>query len=491
MSIARSMLQLKSHFPLYLGGKPIFNAGSCFSVKDKYTNKVATIVSSATSQQIEEAIMVASESERELRGVPLYERKNILNMIVKKLQERFEEMSQYITVETGKPIKISRVEMLRAIDTFSLASEEVQRLHGYTERYDYSSTNIGVRGRVERFPRGLVSCITPFNFPVNLIAHKIAPAIAVGCPFVVKPSPKTPMSALVLGEILAETSLLKKSWSILPCKNSLAPLFVEDPRIKMVSFTGGLDVGMAIKRSAVNSVSTSLALELGGDAATIIDDYDVDLDKLADTLLFAGMYQSGQSCISLQRLFVHENKYSQILKLLVEKAQKLAIGDPLNVNTMISPLISMDAAIKVEELVQGAIEMGAKCHCGGKRKDSLYYPTILTDVPKESRLAQEEAFGPVIYVEKFKDWKKVIERVNSSRFGLQAGIYTDNVFKIEYAFNNLEVGGVVVNAPCASRADAQPYGGIKDSGFGREGLKSAMEEMTEVKTMIMKNIDKY
>jgi len=329
--------------------------------------------------------------------------------------------------------------------------------------------------------------IVPFNFPINLAAHKIGPAIAAGCPFILKPSERTPWSATLLGEILAKTSLPEGAFSILPTTLENAKLVSESNDIKLISFTGSAEVGWKIKS---NSGKKRVTLELGGNAACVVDHDCKNLDLAADRIVFGSFYQSGQSCISVQRIYVHEKVYDSLKQKLVERTKKLVKGDPLDPNTFLGPIISEQEAKRVENWVNEAVQGGAKIVVGGKRDGSFYDATILENVAKTTALYCKEVFGPVCFLEKFSDFKGVCEAVNDSAFGLQTGVFTENLNKAFYAFKNLHVGGVIINDIPSARVDSQPYGGIKDSGLGREGLKYAIEDFTELKVMIMKDAGK-
>lgn len=349
---------------------------------------------------------------------------------------------------------------------------------------DISVRNQGLQSIISRFPSGVVSMITPFNFPLNLAAHKIGPAIAAGCPFVLKPSIHTPISASILGEILSQTSLPDGSFSILPCLDEDAHHFSADPRIDVLSFTGSSRVGWKLKSNAGRK---KVLLELGGNAAVIVDS-GMDLDYVADKITFGAFYSQGQSCISVQRVYVHESDYETLSQKLIERAKKLKVGDPLEDDTFIGPVISESDAKRIESWIHDAAEKGAKVIYGGHRNGSFIEPTILSNVDNTSTLYQEEVFGPVVFIQTFSTFEEAIDKVNHSAYGLQAGVFTNDLNKSFYSFNNLEVGGVVINDVPSVRVDSQPYGGIKESGFGREGIKYAIEEMTEPKVMLLRNI---
>jgi len=328
--------------------------------------------------------------------------------------------------------------------------------------------------------------ISLFNFPINLAAHKIAPALAVGCPWVLKPASRTPISALIIGDILSKTKLPPGSFSILPCTRNGADLFTTDERFKLVSFTGSPAVGWELKAKAGKK---KVVLELGGNAACIYDE-GTDIDQAVERSTFGAFYQSGQSCISVQRMYVHESIYDAFVAKFIAAVAKLKSGDPLVEDTFIGPLITEGDAKRMEEWVNEAVSKGAKVLVGGKRSGVMYEATVVENVPKGAKLLEEEAFGPVVCIEKFKDFKAAVAKVNDSVFGLQAGVFTKDINRAFYAFEHLEVGGVMINDVPSKRIDSQPYGGVKESGLGREGLRYAMADMMEPKVLVLKDVGK-
>lgn len=386
--------------------------------------------------------------------------------------------------EAGKPIRDARGEVSRAIDTFRIASEETTRIVGEYLPLDVSPRAQGCEGIWKRVPVGVCSFISPFNFPLNLAAHKIAPAIAAGCPWILKPASLTPISALILGEILAETDLPAGAFSILPCKRDAADLFVTDDRIQLLSFTGSPDVGWAMKGRAGKK---KVVLELGGNAACIMD-RGADLDFAVSRIVFGAFYQSGQSCISVQRVMIHESIYEKARSMLVAAAAALKSGDPLHEDTFLGPLISEQEARRVEAWVESATTRGARVLCGGHRSGSFYEATLLEGAPDDADVSCTEIFGPVAILEPFTDFESACRRVNASRYGLQAGVFTNNLDSAFYAVNELEVGAVIINDVPAFRVDSMPYGGVKDSGLGREGVRFAMEDMTERRLAVLNKV---
>jgi len=338
-----------------------------------------------------------------------------------------------------------------------------------------------VQGIWKRVPVGACGFITPFNFPLNLVAHKVAPALAVGCPFVLKPASTTPVSALVLGEILAEAGLPQGAFSILPSRAQTAERLVTDDRIKLISFTGSAEVGWGLKAKAGKK---KVVLELGGNAAVIVD-AGVDVEHVAGRLIVGAFYQSGQSCISVQRIFAHAELYESLKRTLCERIPKLKAGDPMEEDTFLGPLISADDAERIDDWGKEAVAGGAKVLCGGKRHGAFYEPTLVENVSADMKLSCAEAFGPVAIIEAFTDFADAVRRANASRYGLQAGVFTNDLRHAFHAFDELEVGGVIINDVPSFRVDSMPYGGVKDSGFGREGVRFSMEEMTEIRLMVL------
>jgi acyl-CoA reductase-like NAD-dependent aldehyde dehydrogenase len=372
----------------------------------------------------------------------------------------------------------------RLIDTFRVAAEEAVRIDGETLNLEISARADGYRGFTKRVPVGPCSFITPFNFPLNLVAHKVAPAIAAGCPFVLKPSERTPIGALMIGAVLAETELPEGAFSVVPCAlKDLAPL-VEDDRLALLSFTGSGKVGWDLKARAGRK---KVVLELGGNAACIVDADQRDrLDAVVERLIFGAFYQSGQSCISVQRIFAHESIYDALRERLVAKARVLVSGDPKLEATFLGPMIDVAAATRLHGWIERAATHGAKVLCGGARDGAMLEATLVEGVPPDEPLSAEEAFGPVAILERFRDFDDALRRVNASEYGLQAGVFTNDLAHAMRAWDALEVGGVIVGDVPSFRVDNMPYGGVKGSGLGREGIRSSIAEMTEVRLLVMR-----
>jgi acyl-CoA reductase-like NAD-dependent aldehyde dehydrogenase len=373
----------------------------------------------------------------------------------------------------------------RLIDTFRIAAEDSVRMTGEVQPLDISPRAKGYQGIWKRVPIGPCSFISPFNFPLNLAAHKIAPALAVGCPFVVKPASRTPLGTIIIGEILAETNLPKGAFSILPAHRDGADLFTTDERLKLLSFTGSPGVGWDLK---AKSGKKKVVLELGGNAAVIVD-HDADLDDAVERIIFGAFYQSGQSCIGVQRIIIHADIYDDLRDRLVARAGKLIAGDPKDRDTFVGPMISEGEARRLDTWVQEAAAAGGKVLCGGRREGAMLEATLLENVDRSTNLYREEAFGPVAILSKFTDFNEAMAEVNDSKFGLQAGIFTRDLFKMFDAWDHLDVGGVVINDVPSYRVDNMPYGGVKESGLGREGVRFAMEDMTEIRNLVIRRRD--
>ena len=471
---------LKETYPLFLANKPQL-PNSDLEVTNKYTGEVATRVALAGRETIDQAIAAAVKAADACRKMPSFARAAVLNHVADRIKARHEELSKALTIEVGKPIRDARGEVTRGVDTFRIAAEEATRIYGEYAPLDISPRAEGYESIWKRVPIGPCSCISPFNFPINLAAHKIAPAIAAGCPFVLKPASYTPVGALILGEILAETDLPEGAFSILPCRRGQAEQFTTDERFKRLSFTGSPEVGWALKARAGKKPVT---LELGGNAACIVDQ-GVDEDYAVSRIMIGAFYQSGQSCISVQRVIVHESIYEAFKAKLIAAARKLKVGDPMEEDTFLGPLITEDDAKRIETWVNEAVGRGARVLCGGHRDGAMYDATFVEDVPDDCPLSCQEAFGPVATLEPFGSFAQACRRVNDSVYGLQAGVFTKNLDSAFYAFNELEVGGVVINDIPSFRVDSMPYGGVKESGLGREGIRFAIEEMTELRLMVM------
>lgn len=473
---------LKKTYPYYLASRPVA-ANTDLDVLDKYSGKRATRVALADAATVRKAIVAAHKARPAMAAFTPDARRDVLEHCVRRFDERREELALTLCIEAGKPIKDARGEVTRLIDTFRIAAGEATRIDGELPELQISTRTRGYRGMVKRVPVGVCSFITPFNFPLNLVAHKVAPAIAAGCPFVLKPAAKTPVGALIIAEVLAETDLPKGAFSVLPCSNADAGLLVEDERIALLSFTGGL-VGWELKARAGRK---KVVLELGGNAACIVDaDPGTDLDAVVERLVFGAYYQSGQSCISVQRIYAHAGVYTKLRKKLKTAVSKLRMGDPRDEQVFIGPMIDDEAAKRVESWINTAIKAGARQLVGGKRAGNLLPAALLEDVPHHVDLYRKEAFGPVACLEAFDDFDDALDRVNASDFGLQAGVFTGNLKHVLRAWDRLEVGGVIIGDVPSFRVDNMPYGGVKQSGLGREGVRHAITEMTEPRLLVIR-----
>ncbi len=474
---------LKPTYPIYIANAAE-TPNADLEVRDKYNGQVATRVAMADADAVERAIAAAVRAAPAMAALPAWRRQAVLEHCVARFRERAEELAMALCIEAGKPIRDARGEVTRLIDTFRIAAEEAVRIEGQTVNLEISERGTGYRGVWKRVPIGPCSFITPFNFPLNLVAHKVAPAIAAGCPFVLKPAGKTPVGALIIAEILAETNLPEGAFSVFACDNAVAAPLVEDDRIRLLSFTGG-PVGWDFKARAGRKKVT---LELGGNAACIVDgDQAPRLDHVVERLAFGAYYQSGQSCIGVQRILAHASVYDALKDKLLAKIASFVAGDPKDEATFIGPMIDEAAAQRLEGWIAAAREAGATLLAGGGRRGNMLQATLLEDVPRDCELQRQEAFGPVALLQRFEDFEAALAEVNDSDFGLQAGVFSDSLAHAMLAWDRLEVGGVVVGDVPSFRMDNMPYGGVKDSGFGREGVKFAIEDMSEVRLLVIRS----
>ncbi|MEM7627120.1 MAG: aldehyde dehydrogenase family protein [Planctomycetota bacterium] len=473
--------------PMFLANRPV--AGdSWLDVADKFSGDRVCRVALAGPDELEQAIAAASRATEPMRRLPGHARRAVLDHLVNRLGDRADELADTLCAEAGKPLKDSRGEVTRLIDTFRLAADEAIRLPGSGDvlPLDVSPRTEGYRGMTKRVPIGPCSFITPFNFPLNLVAHKVAPAIAAGCPFVLKPADLTPIGALIIGEVLAETDLPEGAFSILPLPVEHASPLVEDGRLKLLSFTGSCEVGWKLKAMAGKK---KVVLELGGDAAAVLDETlrPADIEDAVRRLVIGAFYQSGQSCIGVQRIFAHRSIYAEVRDQLSAAVAGLVAGDPRREDTFVGPIITDAHADRIERWINEATAGGATLLCGGGRDGRVIQATLLENVPKTVTLRREEVFGPVAYLEPFNDYPQVIRQVNASRFGLQAGVFTRDIDRVMHAWDELDVGGVIANDIPSWRVDHMPYGGVKDSGLGREGLRYAIEDMTEPRLLVVRD----
>lgn len=456
------------------------------AVRHPYDGRLVGQASLVTEDDRERAVALAHANAREVAAQPAHVRATALDLVSRGITERADELASLITAESGKPIKWARSEVTRAASTFRWAAEEARRWSGTTQRLDTEPSSTGRLALIRRVPRGPVLGIAPFNFPLNLVAHKVAPAIAVGAPIVLKPAPNTPLTALALGEILATTSLPPGAWSIIPATNEDAAALVRDPRLPVVSFTGSGPVGWGIAEAVPRKHVT---LELGGNAAAVVCPDWTDLEWAAQRIALYAMYQAGQSCVSVQRVYVHRAVADEFLSRLVAAVEALTTGDPFDEATDVGPLINEAAAARVERWIEEALTMGAKVLAGGSRTGTTTIePTVLTNVVEDASVVREEAFGPVVTVITVDSVDEAFESVNASEFGLQAGIFTGETAIAFRAAAELEVGAVIIGDVPSYRAEQMPYGGVKQSGTGREGVAAAMTDLTDERVTVLTGI---
>jgi glyceraldehyde-3-phosphate dehydrogenase (NADP+) len=455
--------------------------GDPFEVRSPYDQSVIATAFRPGPDHIESAIRAAARSFELTRKLPSYERQRVLQAVAQLLTERREEFARTIAQEAGKPIRTARAEVERAIFTFTVAAEESVRICGEWLPLDLQASTAGRWALVRRFPVGPIASISPFNFPLNLVAHKWAPAIAAGCTIVHKPASQTPLCSLLLAELVQQAGWPQGALNVLPLSGRDAERLVTDDRLKKLTFTGSGVVGWDLKKIAGKKRVT---LELGGNAGVIVHQ-DADLEYAAERCAYGGFSYAGQSCISVQRIFVQHTVLDKFLSAFVPRVQKLKVGDPLDESTDVGPMISEGDAKRAVEWVEEAVAAGAKLLCGGKRQGPLVEPTVLTATRPEMRVNCLEVFAPVVTVEPYDLFADAVKRVNDSSYGLQAGIFTRDAKLLFAAYEDLEVGGVVVGDVPTFRIDHMPYGGVKDSGLGREGLRYAIEEMTERKLLVV------
>ncbi|MEL6739084.1 MAG: aldehyde dehydrogenase family protein [Planctomycetota bacterium] len=453
-------------------------------VVDKFTGSPIARVAVAGPDLVEEAIASAFAARAAFASVPVHARRDMLRHAADRFDAQRDDLADLLRAEGGKPISAARGEVSRLIETFTIASEEAVRIAGETIPMETSARTEGYRATTQRVPIGACGFITPFNFPLNLVAHKVAPAIAAGCPFVLKPSDKTPLSALAIAGVLDELDLPEGSWSVLCCSDEDAAPIVADERLRLLSFTGSDTVGRELAKQAGMK---RIVMELGGNAACIVDE-TADLDDAIDRIIAGAYTTTGQSCISVQRIIAHASIYSALRDRLVERVRDLPAGDPAEPGTVVGPMISADAAGALHGRITHAVDAGAAMLIGGTRDGALLAPTLLERVPPAHALNQEEAFGPVAMLASFDDFDEALAQVNDSRFGLQAGVFTTDLRRAHRAWNTLEVGAVVINDAPSFRVDHMPYGGVKHSGLGREGPRAAIADMTEERLLIVRGV---
>jgi acyl-CoA reductase-like NAD-dependent aldehyde dehydrogenase len=475
--------------PLYIKGRAE-RTPVTIDVRRVFDDTVIAKVCVADDQMVIRAIDTASHAVRDTARWPAHKRRDCLLHVVGRLVEHAEAMARTIEAEAGKPNADARAEVSRAIDTLRASAEEATRLTGEFAPLDVGPGSAAYESVTRRVPVGVCALITPFNFPLNLVAHKVGPAIAAGCPFILKPDPRTPLSALMLGAMLTETDLPAGAFSVLPVIDEQARgRLVRDDRIALLSFTGSSRVGWELKAQAGRK---KVVLELGGVAPCIID-APLDAARTAwmlDRVTTGAFALAGQSCISVQRVLVHERVLDEVTAGLVSRARTIVVGDPSRDDTRVGPLISEREAIRVEQWINEAVAGGARVLAGGERRGNIVQPTLIAGAPAGSKLLTQEVFGPVATIEPFGTFDQAIEMANATRYGLQAGVFTTNLDHAMRAWRELEFGGVVINDVPTMRVDVMPYGGVKDSGLGREGVRCAIADMTELRTMVLRRDDR-
>ena len=450
------------------------------TVTEKFTGKEYAKVGLATSGLLEMAISEAVTAEEQMRSLSSFSKSKILKYIADTLFDKREFFAEIIATEAGKPLKYARIEAERASQVFQIAAEEAKRIHSELLSLDWFSHGTGKEALIKLVPSGTIAAITPFNFPLNLVAHKVAPAIAAGCPVILKPSVSTPLSALELAKIIQHSGLPAGGFSVLPMTHETAKPLIEDERIKKISFTGSPQVGWKMKNECGRK---KITLELGGNAAAIVTS-GADLNEAVAKCVSGAFAFSGQVCIHTQRIFVQRNLFQAFLTAFIQRTKTLNFGNPLDEKTDISVMIDEENAIRVEQWINEAVRQGAVVVLGGARNGSYVEPTILTGTHSEMKVRKEEVFGPVVTIEQYENFDEAIDMVNDSEFGLQAGVFTNQIDEMNQAFNEIKAGGILINESPTFRIDHMPYGGVKHSGFGREGIKYAIHEMCEMKVLV-------
>ena len=474
-----TMIPVATH-GFYVDGRWL-EEGDIVDVRAPFDGAVIAHVYQGRREHAEAAIAASVKAFGTTRRLPAFERQRVLRRIADGIQNRRDEFSRTLAQEAGKPIKSARMEVERAIFTFNVAAEETVRGYGEYLPLDWQQSTAGRWGIVKRFPIGPVAGITPFNFPLNLVAHKVAPAIAAGCSIVLKPAPQTPLSSLLLAEVIQQAGWPDGGFNAVLLSNEDSGLLVSDERIKLITFTGSTAVGWAIKN---NAGKKKVALELGGNSGVIVHS-DADLAYAAGRCITGAFAYAGQACLSVQRILVEQSVCGKFIELLLAGVSKLKLGDPLDETTDQGPMIRESDAVRAYDWVQEAIRGGARLLCGGHRQGSLFEPTVLTGTKPGMKVNCQEIFAPVVTVEPYPDFASALKQINNSPYGLQAGLFTRDAKLIFDAYNELEVGGVIAGDVPMFRIDHMPYGGIKDSGLGREGLRDAIQEMTEPKLLVM------
>lgn len=464
---------------IYSAGEFI-TSGKVLPVHNPYNGEKITNTWRAGEDILGKSIDKAQKVAAEMKDLPSYVKSKILAEIASTINVNLDHFARILSLESGKPWKYAKGEVQRAMQTFWIASEEAKRLPGEYISLDWTSAGEGKSGVVGHFPVGLVAGISPFNFPMNLAVHKIAPAIAAGCPIILKPSSTTPLSTLELAKVIDHTDLPKGAVSILPMDRDTGNLLVTDERFKLLSFTGSPSVGWKMKKEAGKK---KVILELGGNAGVIVGE-SAGIEDAVEKCVKGGFSYSGQVCIHTQRIYVQESVFDEFAERFIAKTRTLKFGDPLDMDTDVSVMIDEENAKRVESWVMEAVQNGAEILAGGNRKDGYYEPTVLTNTRFEMKVCSLEVFGPVVVLEKYRDFHDAVKEMNKGSYGLQAGVFTNRIDEMDHAFNNLEVGGVIINDTPTFRVDHMPYGGVKESGLGREGVRYAMQDMLETRILV-------
>lgn len=470
---------MSAEYQLYCAGE-FRKTEHQLDVTNPHNGKVVARISMGSATDLDDAIVKAAMLRDELRTMSSAERYNVLMEISSAIETDRQRLAEILSAESAKPLRYALAEVDRAAQTFLVAAEEAKRLPKEYISLDWTPAGKGREGLVKYFPAGIVAGISPFNFPLNLAVHKIAPAIAAGCPIILKPATSTPLSTLELAKIIDRTSLPKGAVSIIPMDRETGNKLVTDDRIAVLSFTGSPEVGWKMKSNARRKKTI---LELGGNAGVIVTP-SAEFETAVAKCVTGGFAYSGQICIHAQRIYVHESLFESFVKEFCKRAMHLKSGDPTSLETEISSMIDETNAKRVEQWVNEAVQAGAKLLCGGKRNGSFYEPTVLTGTNVQMKVNCEEVFGPVVVIEKYSSFAEAISLINNSKFGLQAGVFTNDIRESEVAFNQIECGGVILNDVPTLRFDHMPYGGIKDSGSGREGVKYAIMDYMEARILV-------
>ena len=465
----------------FLIGSEWRTSGAQAAVTDPFTGKVIAQVYLATAEDVNAAVIAAQNALPVIAKLPAYTRSEILLRVAERIGSERDAIAKEITEQVGKPIRYSLGEVDRAVTTFTLAAEEAKRINGEALPLDTARGGENAIGITQRFPIGVIAAISPFNFPLNLVAHKVAPAFASGNAVILKPPPQAPLTSLRLGRIFLECGAPAGALNVLPCPNDVAERLVIDGRIAMLSFTGSANVGWHLRAKAGKKRTI---LELGGNAAVIVEDTPAIVQAAAKIAASAFAY-AGQVCISAQRIFINKNIFDAFTETFIEETARLKVGDPMDTETVVGPMIDSAALNRINQWIQDAVAKGANILCGGKQTENIFPPTVLTNVPKDTLLCSEEAFAPVAMLEAYNAFEEAITQVNASRYGLQASVFTNDMVKAFHAFRSIRAGAVIINNAPSFRIDSMPYGGVKDSGAGREGLRYAIQEMTEERLMVI------